>query len=137
LTVLVYVGVVTSGLRAGRAVDTRRYRSVVGVNAALDPARPVALYVQLAGVLLARIQCGEITGRLPSVLELVEAFGVARGTANKALMHLAAGGHATLIRGRGYWVSSDPNITSGAGSTMPAVSVPNRRCASSAGASGS
>ena len=92
----------------------------------MDPDAPVALYVQLAGVLLARVQCGEITRRLPSVLELAEQYGVARGTANKALQVLAEGGHATLIRGRGYWVtSSDPMSTTATGQTMPAVSEPN------------
>jgi len=107
------------------------------VNTALDPDAAVALYVQLAGILLARVQCGEITRRLPSVLELAEEYGVARGTANKALRLLAATGHATLTPGRGYWVSSDPNITTATGATMPEVSVPNRMCPSSGGASGS
>lgn len=92
----------------------------------MDPDAPVALYVQLAGVLLARVQCGEITRRLPSVLELAEQYGVARNTANKALQVLASSGHATLIRGRGYWVtSSDPMSTTATGQTMPAVSEPN------------
>jgi GntR family transcriptional regulator len=111
----------------------------VSVNPALDPAAPVALYVQLAGVLMARIEGGQITGRLPSVLELAAEFHVARDTAGKALRLLATSGHARSVRGRGYYVStsSDPMSTTAQGQTMPSVSEPNRRYPSSAGASGS
>lgn len=98
----------------------------MSVDPALDPGAPVALYVQLAGVLTARIEGGVITGRLPSVLELAAEFHVARDTAGKALRLLASGGHATAVRGRGYWAtSSDPMSTTATGQTMPAVSEPN------------
>jgi GntR family transcriptional regulator len=110
----------------------------VSVNPALDPAAPVALYVQLAGVLIARIEGGQITGRLPSVLELAAEFHVARDTAGKALRLLATSGHATSVRGRGYYVtSSDPISTTATGATMCEVSDPNRRYPSSTGAAGS
>lgn len=94
----------------------------MSVAGPLDPGAPVALYAQLAGDLLARIERGDLAGRLPSVVELAAAYGVARGTANKALRLLASSGHATLVRGRGYYVtSSDPIIaTTATGSTMPA-----------------
>jgi GntR family transcriptional regulator len=95
----------------------------VSVAGPLDPGAPVALYVQLAGVLLARIERGDIAGRLPSVLELAAAYGVARGTANKALRLLADSGHATLVRGRGYWVAaSDPMSTTAPGSPSGVMS---------------
>jgi GntR family transcriptional regulator len=110
----------------------------VSVNPALDPAAPVALYVQLAGVLMARIEGGQITGRLPSVLELASEFHVARDTAGKALRLLATSGHARSVRGRGYYVaSSDPMSTTATGAAIREVSDPNRRYPSSAGASGS
>ena len=112
----------------------------MSVDPALDPGAPVALYVQLAGVLIARIEGGQITGRLPSVLELTAEFHVARDTAGKALRLLASSGHATAVRGRGYYVStsSDPmSTTATVAGPMPEVSDPNRRYPSSAGASGS
>lgn len=110
----------------------------MSVDPALDPGAPVALYVQLAGVLIARIEGGMITGRLPSVLELAAEFHVARDTAGKALRLLASSGRATAVRGRGYWaVSSDPMSTTATGHTIAEVSDPNRRYPSSAGASGS
>ena len=111
----------------------------MSVDPALDPGAPVALYVQLAGVLIARIEGGMITGRLPSVLELAAEFHVARDTAGKALRLLASSGHATAVRGRGYYVatSSDPMSTTATGQTIAPVSEPNRRYPSSAGASGS
>lgn len=103
------------------------YVALVSVDPALDPGAPVALYVQLAGVLIARIEGGMITGRLPSVLELAAEFHVARDTAGKALRLLASSGRATAVRGRGYWAtSSDPMSTTATGQTMPAVSEPNR-----------
>ena len=106
---------------------------------ALDPGAPVALYVQLAGVLIARIEGGQITGRLPSVLELAAEFHVARDTAGKALRLLASSGRATAVRGRGYYVTpSDPmSTTATVAGPIPAVSEPNRMYPSSAGASGS
>lgn len=110
----------------------------MSADPALDPGAPVALYVQLAGILIARVESGRITGRLPSVVELAAGFHVARDTAGKALRLVAATGYATSVRGRGYWAtSSDPMSTTATGQTMPAVSEPNRRYPSSAGASGS
>jgi len=110
----------------------------VSVEPALDPGAPVALYVQLAGVLTARVEGGHITGRLPSVIELAAEFHVSRDTAGKALRLLARTGRATAVRGRGYWAtSSDPMSTTATGQTMPDVSDPNRRYPSSAGAAGS
>ena len=103
---------------------------------ALDPGAPVALYVQLAGVLIARIEGGQITGRLPSVLELAAEFHVARDTAGKALRLLASSGHATMTPGRGYYVSR-PMSTTATGQTIAEVSDPNRRYPSSTGAAGS
>jgi DNA-binding GntR family transcriptional regulator len=110
----------------------------VSVDPALDPDAPVALYVQLAGVLIARIEGGQITGRLPSVLELAAEFHVARDTAGKALRVLASTGRATSVRGRGYYVtSSDPMSTTATGQTICEASEPNRMYPSSTGAAGS
>ena len=110
----------------------------MSVDPALDPDAPVALYVQLAGVLMDRIEGGRITGRVPSVIELAAEFHVARDTAGKALRLLASAGHATAVRGRGYYVvPSDPMSTTATGHTITEVSEPNRRYPSSTGASGS
>jgi len=111
----------------------------VSADHALDPDAPVALYVQLAGVLRARVEGGQITGRLPSVVELAGEFHVARDTAGKALRLLARSGYATAVRGRGYYATpSDPmSTTATVAGPIPAVSDPNRKYPSSAGASGS
>ena len=106
----------------------------MSVEPALDPGAPVALYVQLAGVLTARVEGGHITGRLPSVIELTAEFHVSRSTAGKALRLLADSGRATAVRGRGYYVATSSDPMSTTGTTMPAASDPNRRYSSSASA---
>jgi DNA-binding GntR family transcriptional regulator len=108
----------------------------VSADHALDPDAPVALYVQLAGVMRARVEGGQITGRLPSVVELAGEFHVARDTAGKALRLLARSGYAVAVRGRGYYVSR-PMSTTATGQTIAEVSDPNRRYPSSTGAAGS
>jgi GntR family transcriptional regulator len=67
-----------------------------------DDPRPV--YVQLAGLLRARIAAGEITGRLPSERELHEEFGLAPMTTRRAVRLLADEGLVTVVPGRGVFV---------------------------------
>jgi DNA-binding GntR family transcriptional regulator len=70
----------------------------------IDPDSPVAPYKQVAAILRGRIERGEITARLPSIVDLVAEFGIARTTAAKSLRQLEADGLAELSPGMGYYV---------------------------------
>lgn len=61
---------------------------------------------QIADHLRAEIEAGAYSrgGQLPSVVRLSQEWGVARGTANKALMLLAAEGLIEVEPGMGYYV---------------------------------
>lgn len=65
---------------------------------------------QIAAILRGRIADGTYTGRLPSANSLAQEFGVARGTARKALVQLKDDGLIETDRGWGSYV---------AGSTPP------------------
>ena len=73
----------------------------------LDPYSPEPRYRQLASLLRARIQRGELKPgeRLPSQLTLVQEYGVARMTAAKALQMLVDEGLAVVVPGMGTYVS--------------------------------
>jgi GntR family transcriptional regulator len=71
----------------------------------IDPDSPVAPYRQVAAILRGRIERGEITARLPSIVDLVAEFGIARTTAGKALRQLETDGVAELSPGMGYYVA--------------------------------
>jgi DNA-binding GntR family transcriptional regulator len=79
------------------------YHRLVSMST-IDPAAPVAIWRQIVDDLRRRADQGEITGQFPSVAEIAASYGVARGTANKALQRLADEGAAVLVRGRGYFV---------------------------------
>lgn len=70
-----------------------------------DDPRPA--YVQLAAILRARIQAGQITARLPSERDLHAEFGVAPMTARKAVRVLADEGLVMVVPGRGVYVRRD------------------------------
>ena len=72
---------------------------------ALDPDAPETLYDQLAAILREKIRAGEIPPRraLPSNRTLVQEYGVARGTALKAVAILIDEGWAYTVRGRGVF----------------------------------
>jgi GntR family transcriptional regulator len=67
---------------------------------------PVAPYRQVAQILRERIAEGTYQPgtRLPSIVDLVQEFGVARTTARKALNLLAEEGLAELSAGMGFYV---------------------------------
>jgi len=73
----------------------------------VDHGSPVAPYRQIAAVLRARIQSGEYQAgqRLPSINHLMQEYGVAHLTANKALRLLVAEGLAELSPGMGFYVT--------------------------------
>jgi DNA-binding GntR family transcriptional regulator len=72
----------------------------------IDRDSPVAAYRQVAGFLRARIERGEYAPgqRLPSINDLVQTYGVARLTANKALRLLVTEGLAEISPGMGAYV---------------------------------
>jgi Bacterial regulatory proteins, gntR family len=72
----------------------------------IDPDGEVAPYLQLAGILRAQIESGELapSARLPSIIGLSEHYGVARVTAHKALRVLVESRLAVVSPGRGTYV---------------------------------
>jgi GntR family transcriptional regulator len=71
---------------------------------------PVPRYVQLAGVMRARIERGQWPHghRLPSLEELMDEFGIARVTVRQAVDLLAREGLLSAQRGRGTFVTGEP-----------------------------
>ena len=81
-------------------VTVRGYCDLVTV----DPESETPVYQQVAGFLRARIESGELTRRVPSVKTIAQEYGVAGGTAEKALGVLRAEGLIRPVIGRGYFV---------------------------------
>jgi GntR family transcriptional regulator len=72
----------------------------------IDRDGPEPVYSQVAGILRARIQSGEIPpGRaLPSESTLMQEHGIARETARKAVRVLRDEGLVQIVQGRGAYV---------------------------------
>jgi DNA-binding GntR family transcriptional regulator len=72
----------------------------------IDPYSHVPRYLQLAALLRARIESGELGpgDRLPSQPTLVQEYGVAKMTAAKALRVLVDEGLAVTVPGMGTFV---------------------------------
>ena len=60
--------------------------------------------MQLAGLLRSRIESGELTTTLPSIMELTEETGLAVGTVRRAVKVLIDEGLAYTVPGRGTFV---------------------------------
>lgn len=88
------------GTPAIMLVTVRAYLELVTV----DPDSETPVYQQVAGFLRDRIASGEITRRLPSVKTIAQEYGIAGGTAEKALGVLRAEGLIRAVIGRGYFV---------------------------------
>ncbi len=73
----------------------------------IDPLGETPVYLQLAAVLRAAIESGELEPNrpLPSYTTLMQQHGVARGTAAKAVGVLVAEGLARVVPGRGVFVT--------------------------------
>jgi GntR family transcriptional regulator len=71
----------------------------------LDHDSPVPLWQQLAGILRDKIESGEITGRVPSILTVAQTYEVGHSTAQRALAVLRDEGLITGSQGRGYYVT--------------------------------
>jgi DNA-binding GntR family transcriptional regulator len=70
----------------------------------LDHDAEEPLYLQLAGILRAQIEAGEIERRVPSVKTLTQQYGVGQGTAERALAVLREEGLIRSRMGRGHFV---------------------------------
>ncbi|OKJ99903.1 GntR family transcriptional regulator [Streptomyces sp. CB03234] len=77
-----------------------------GPDDELDPEAADPLYLQLAAVLISRIEHGVYPlGRaVPGVDRLMQQFGIARGTARKTLVLLAELGYVRTVVGKGSFV---------------------------------
>ena len=74
----------------------------------IDYDSPVPPYRQVAAILRARIESGELAdgARLPSITQLMQTFGVARTTAVKAMKVLADAGLAEVVPGWGSYAKA-------------------------------
>jgi DNA-binding GntR family transcriptional regulator len=62
------------------------------------------LYLQLAAILRGQITSGDLERRVPSVKTLTQQYGVAQGTAERALAVLREEGLIRSRMGRGHFV---------------------------------
>ena len=78
------------------------YRAVT-----IDHDGDVPVYIQLADILRARIESGEIPPRrpVPSKRSLQQEYGVAGGTIDKAIAILRDEGLVRTVTGRGIYVT--------------------------------
>jgi GntR family transcriptional regulator len=78
--------------------------TVAGVG--IDPLGSVPVYQQLAGILRGDIESGRLRpGRpLPSYIQLMQEYEVARGTAAKAVQVLVSEGLVRIVPGKGAFV---------------------------------
>jgi GntR family transcriptional regulator len=72
----------------------------------VDPESATPVYVQVAEILRARIESGELLPDrpVPSESQLQQELGVARGTARKGIALLREQGVIVTVRGRGSFV---------------------------------
>ncbi|MFD0967591.1 GntR family transcriptional regulator [Plantactinospora endophytica] len=72
----------------------------------IDHDSPVPVYRQLVDILRGQIERGELAPDrpIPSVAQLVGTYGIARGTAVKAVQVLVRDGLAYTVTGKGTYV---------------------------------
>ncbi|GAA1080340.1 GntR family transcriptional regulator [Nocardiopsis metallicus] len=77
-----------------------------GPDSELDHEGPDPVWLQLAAVLIARIEQGVYQPQrpIPSIAGLVQEFGVARGTARKTTALLEERGFVRIVAGKGVFV---------------------------------
>jgi GntR family transcriptional regulator len=71
----------------------------------IDRNRPAPLWAQVRDDLAARIDAGELAGRMPSEFDLAEQYGVGRDTVRHAVTELVTAGRLTVVRGVGTFVA--------------------------------
>jgi len=76
----------------------------------VDPSRPVYVYVQVADHLAARITAGEIRAGalLAGERALAEEYGIAIGTARRAIQELRDRGLVVTLPSKGTFVAERP-----------------------------
>lgn len=76
----------------------------------IDHEGPVPVYQQVAAILRAQIADGKLPPDrpIPSITSLVQTFGIARGTAVKAVQLLVDEGLVYPVKGRGNFVKRKP-----------------------------
>ena len=79
-------------------------RGFYASSVTVDPDSPTPLYVQVAGILRARIESGEITSRVPSLKTIAQQYGVSHITAEKAVQMMRDAGEVVTVVGRGTYV---------------------------------
>lgn len=72
----------------------------------VDPDSATPLYVQVAALLRARIESGDLTTRLPSLRTITQEYGVSHITAEKAIQALRETGLVMTVVGKGTFVAS-------------------------------
>jgi GntR family transcriptional regulator len=72
----------------------------------IDPLGSEPVYLQLAAILREQVRSGELQPDrpIPSLQRLVQLYGVARGTAAKAVGVLTAEGLVRIVPGKGAFV---------------------------------
>jgi DNA-binding GntR family transcriptional regulator len=77
------------------------------IRVTIDHLSGTPVYQQLAALLRAAIESGELEPDrpLPSYVTLMQRYGVARGTAAKAVRVLVDDGLARVVPGRGVYVT--------------------------------
>ncbi len=81
--------------------------SVMPSRETVDPQSATPVYVQVADILRDRIESGTLLPDrpVPSETQLQQEFGVARGTARKAIALLREQGLVVTVPGRGSYVN--------------------------------
>jgi len=78
----------------------------------IDPLGETPVYLQLAAILRDRIKSGELPPNrpLPSLMTLQQEYGIARGTAAKAVRVLVEEKRVRIVPGRGAYVIAKPGV---------------------------
>ncbi len=86
---------------------TMLYQVTHDLPVSIDHEGDVPVYIQLADILRARIESGELAPRrpVPSKRTLMQDYGVAGGTIDKAIGILRAEGLVRTVTGRGIYVT--------------------------------
>ncbi|MEV6598882.1 GntR family transcriptional regulator [Actinoplanes sp. NPDC051346] len=82
----------------------------VYVETVIEPDGPVPPYLQLAEILAERIERGDLQPNrpIPSESQLVQEFGIARGTVRRAVAVLRERGVVFTVPQRGTYVAPSP-----------------------------
>jgi DNA-binding GntR family transcriptional regulator len=78
----------------------------------IDPEGPRPVYLQIADLIAARIESGELPAgrRIPTEKDLQQTYGVARVTARRAVANLRERGLVYTVPQRGTYVGPPPVV---------------------------